>query len=53
MTKKDLILEVQEVLKIYAYKDIAYIVNIAFDSMVDALRRKENFLFSRLEKNCD
>lgn len=41
MTKRDLILKLQEVLKVYAYKDITYIVNIIFDSMVDALRRGE------------
>lgn len=41
MTKKDLILKLQEALKIYAYKDIAYSVNIIFDSMVDALRHGE------------
>ena len=41
MTKKDLIIKVQEELKVYSHKDVAYAVNIIFDSMVDALRRGE------------
>ena len=41
MTKKDLINKVQQSLKVYAYKDVAYSVNIIFDSMVDALKRNE------------
>lgn len=39
MTKKDLILKLQEQLKVYKGKDVAYAVNIIFDSMADALRR--------------
>ena len=41
MTKKELIQKVQQALKIYAYKDVAYLVNIIFGSMADALRRNE------------
>ncbi len=41
MTKRDLILKLQDVLKIYAYKDVAYSVNIIFNSMIDALKRGE------------
>jgi integration host factor beta subunit len=41
MTKKDLIIKLHEALKIYAHKDVAYAVNIIFDSMVDALKRDE------------
>ena len=41
MTKKDLIIKSQETLKVYAHKDVAYAVNIIFDSMVDALKRGE------------
>ncbi len=41
MTKKDLIIKLQEALKVYSNKDVAYAVNIIFDSMVDALKRGE------------
>jgi integration host factor beta subunit len=41
MTKKDLIIKLQEVLKVYSHKDAAYAVNIIFDSMADALKRGE------------
>jgi len=41
MTKKDLIVKLQETLKVYTHKDLAYAVNIIFDSMVDALKRGE------------
>jgi integration host factor beta subunit len=41
MTKKELINKVQQLLKVYSYKDAAYSVNIMFDSMVDALKRNE------------
>jgi integration host factor subunit beta len=38
MTKKDLIVKSQEKLKVYNYKDVAYAVNIIFDSMTDAMK---------------
>ncbi len=38
MTKRDLIVKLQETLKVYSHKDVAYAVNIIFDSMVDALK---------------
>lgn len=41
MTKKELINKVYRTLKIYAHKDIAYAVNIVFDSMTVALKRGE------------
>lgn len=41
MTKKDLIVKLQETLKVYTHKDLAYAVNIIFDSMVHALKRGE------------
>lgn len=41
MTKKDLIIILQEKLKVYARKDVTYAVNIIFDSMADALARDE------------
>jgi len=41
MTKKDLIIILQEKLKVYARKDVAYAVNIIFDSMAAALARDE------------
>lgn len=41
MTKKDLIIKLQEKLRVYAHKDVAYVVNIIFDSMADALKRDE------------
>jgi integration host factor beta subunit len=41
MTKNDLIKQLQEQLKTYSLKDVAYVVNIIFDSMVDAIKRGE------------
>lgn len=41
MTKNDLIVKLQETLKVYTHKDVAYAVNIVFDSMVEALKRGE------------
>jgi integration host factor beta subunit len=41
MTKNDLIKKLQEELKTYALKDVSYVVNIIFDSMVDAIKRGE------------
>ncbi len=41
MTKKDLIIKLQDVLKGYSQKDAALAVNIIFDSMADALKRGE------------
>ena len=41
MTKKDLINKVQETLKVYSYEDVAYSVNIIFESLADALKRGE------------
>jgi integration host factor beta subunit len=41
MNKKELINKVQQLLKAYAYKDVAYSVNIIFDSMFDALKGYE------------
>jgi integration host factor subunit beta len=41
MTKKDLINKVQEALKVYAHKDVAYSVNIIFGSIAEALQRGE------------
>ena len=41
MTKNDLIIKVQEALKVYSRQDAAYAVNIIFDSMVEALKRGE------------
>lgn len=41
MTKNDLIKKLQETLKVYSYKDMAYAVNIIFDSMTEALKRQE------------
>jgi integration host factor beta subunit len=41
MTKKDLIIRLQEKLKVYARKDVTYAVNIIFDSMAAALARDE------------
>jgi integration host factor beta subunit len=38
MTKKDLIIKLQEELKVYTLKDVAYAVNIIFDSMLNALK---------------
>ena len=41
MTRNDLIKKLQEILKVYPQKDIAYAVKIMFDSMVEALKREE------------
>ena len=41
MTKSDLINKVQEKFKIYSNKDIAYAVNIIFDSMAEAMKKGE------------
>jgi integration host factor beta subunit len=41
MTKNDLIKQLQEQLKTYSLKDVAFVVNIIFDSMVDAIKRGE------------
>jgi integration host factor beta subunit len=41
MTKKDLINKVQKILKVYSHKDVAYSVNIIFESIADALKRDE------------
>ena len=41
MTKKDLIIKLQETLKVYTRKDVDYAVNIIFDSMIEALKRGE------------
>lgn len=41
MTKQDLIIKLKEALKVYSQKDVAYAVNLIFDSMVDALKRGE------------
>lgn len=41
MTKNDLIKKLQEMLKSYSHKDLAYAVNIIFDSMLKAIRREE------------
>ena len=41
MTKKDLITKLQETLKVSAHKDVAYAVNIIFDSMLQALKSSE------------
>jgi integration host factor beta subunit len=38
MTKRDLIIKLQEELKVYTLKDVAYAVNIIFDSMLNALK---------------
>jgi integration host factor beta subunit len=39
MTKNDLIKKLQEELKTYSLKDVTYVVNIIFDSMIDAIKR--------------
>jgi integration host factor beta subunit len=39
MTKNDLIKKLQEELKTYSLKDVAYVVDIIFDSMTDAIKR--------------
>jgi integration host factor beta subunit len=41
MTKNDLIKKLQEELKTYSLKDVTYVVNIIFDSMIDAISRGE------------
>jgi integration host factor subunit beta len=41
MTKNDLIKKLQEQFKSYSQKDVNYVVNIIFDSMVEALQRGE------------
>jgi integration host factor beta subunit len=41
MTKNDLIKKLQEELKAYSLKDVTYVVNIIFDSMIDAIKRGE------------
>lgn len=41
MTKNDLIKKLQEELKTYSLQDVAYAVNIIFDSMIDAIKRGE------------
>jgi len=41
MTKNDLIKKLQEELGTYSLKDVTYVVNIIFDSMIDAIRRGE------------
>lgn len=41
MTKNDLIKKLQEELKTYALKDVTCVVNIIFDSMIDAIKRGE------------
>jgi integration host factor beta subunit len=41
MTKNDLIKKLQEELKTYSLKDVTYVVNIIFDSMVGAIKRGE------------
>jgi len=41
MTKNDLIKKLQEQLKTYSLKDVTYVVNIIFDSMIDAIKRGE------------
>ena len=41
MTKNDLIKKLQEGLKTYSLKDVTYVVNIIFDSMIDAIKRGE------------
>ncbi len=41
MTKRDLINKVQEKFAIYTNKDIAYAVNVMFDSMTEAMKNSE------------
>ena len=41
MTKKDLITKLQQTLKVYHHKDVAYAVNIIFGSMAKALKSCE------------
>ena len=41
MTKNDLIKKLQEQLETYSLKDVTFVVNIIFDSMIDAIKRGE------------
>jgi len=41
MTKNDLIKKLQEELKSYSLQDVTYVVNIIFDSMINAIKRGE------------
>ena len=41
MTKKKKKKKLQEELKTYSLKDVTYVVNIIFDSMIDAIKRGE------------
>jgi integration host factor subunit beta len=41
MTKNDLIKKLQEELKTYSLNDVTYVVNIIFDSMIEAIKRGE------------
>lgn len=41
MIKNDLIKKLQEELKSYSLQDVTYAVNIIFDSMIDAIKRRE------------
>jgi integration host factor subunit beta len=41
MTKNDLIKKLQEELKTYSLSDVTYVVNIIFDSMIEAIKRGE------------
>jgi integration host factor beta subunit len=41
MTKNDLIKRLQEELKSYSLQDVTCVVNIIFDSMIDAIKRGE------------
>ncbi len=41
MTKNDLIKKLHEELKTYSIQDVSYVVNIVFDSMIDAIKRGE------------
>ena len=41
MTKNDLIIKLQKTLKVYPRKDVAYAVNIIFDSILESLKRGE------------
>lgn len=41
MTKNDLIKKLQEEWNSYSPKDVNYVVNIIFDSMIDAIKRGE------------
>ncbi|HQK99336.1 MAG TPA: HU family DNA-binding protein [Smithellaceae bacterium] len=41
MTKTDLIIKTKERLKVYSQKDIAYSIEIIFNSMTEALKKNE------------